>query len=488
MTDTANLGLPCIDAAQAQKHVTHNEALRLLDTLVQLAVLDRDLTAPPGSPVEGQRWIVNDAAPSGTWAGHGNDIAAWQDGGWQFSTPLPGWLAYVVDESLLIAWDGDSWQSQIARAPYDALAHNNVVVNAALDVSQELGTTGATLASGTEKYVADCFEAQYVHGAGTGVVTSAQVASASFPAPLAGFRFGHQIKAMTAIASPANGDYAKHRTKIEGYRIAHWGWGAAGAADIVVAFNLYSTAAGTAFVKLSNSDQSRCYYHEIAVATGWNFYAFTVPGDSGGAWQATTATGLTFEIFVSGKAASPASSLDTWGSIDSTQTTNSTNLLGADNNLTILTGLFVAPGSQLPLASDLSKLMLPFAESLRLCQRYWATNVAYGNIAGNAGGSGVEAPRYAMFAWSSTSLDTQRISFPVPMRTTPTLTFYSANIPGASDGNWQIYDGVSTWQTGTSITAASQNEKGFVAEVSGFTVATKCAYIGYGVFAADARL
>ena len=58
MTDTANLGLPCIEAAQAQKHVTHNEALRMLDTLVQLAVLDRDLTAPPGSPSEGQRWIV----------------------------------------------------------------------------------------------------------------------------------------------------------------------------------------------------------------------------------------------------------------------------------------------------------------------------------------------------------------------------------------------------------------------------------------------
>ena len=45
-------------AAQAQKHVTHNEALRILDTLVQLAVLDRDLTAPPGSPAEGERWIV----------------------------------------------------------------------------------------------------------------------------------------------------------------------------------------------------------------------------------------------------------------------------------------------------------------------------------------------------------------------------------------------------------------------------------------------
>ena len=46
---TTHLLLPYILAAQAQKHVTHNEALRILDGLVQLSVLDRDLTAPPGS-------------------------------------------------------------------------------------------------------------------------------------------------------------------------------------------------------------------------------------------------------------------------------------------------------------------------------------------------------------------------------------------------------------------------------------------------------
>lgn len=108
MTDTANLGLPCIEGSQAQKHITHNDALRILDTLVQLAVLDRDLTAPPGSPAEGQRWIVKTGA-TGAWAGHDDAIAAWQDGGWQFSTPQTGWVAYVVDEGTLLVWDGSAW-------------------------------------------------------------------------------------------------------------------------------------------------------------------------------------------------------------------------------------------------------------------------------------------------------------------------------------------------------------------------------------------
>lgn len=108
MTDTANLGLPCIEGSQAQKHVTHNDALRILDTLVQLAVLDRDLTSPPGSAAEGQRWIVKSGA-TGLWAGHGNAIAAWQDGGWQYATPQTGWIAYVADEGALLVWNGAAW-------------------------------------------------------------------------------------------------------------------------------------------------------------------------------------------------------------------------------------------------------------------------------------------------------------------------------------------------------------------------------------------
>ena len=110
MTDTSNLGLPCIEAAQAQKHVTHNEALRILDSIVQLAVLDRDLNAPPPSPSEGERWIVTASpAPTGDWTGHGDEVAAWQDGGWQFSTPKVGWIAYVVDEGALVTWNGTAW-------------------------------------------------------------------------------------------------------------------------------------------------------------------------------------------------------------------------------------------------------------------------------------------------------------------------------------------------------------------------------------------
>ncbi len=110
MTDTPNLHLPYILAAQAQKHVTHNEAIRMLDALVQLTVLDRDLTAPPALPVEGTRYIVA-AGPTGAWAGQALKIAAFQDGAWAFFAPLEGWIAWVSDEDLPVVWSGTAWNS-----------------------------------------------------------------------------------------------------------------------------------------------------------------------------------------------------------------------------------------------------------------------------------------------------------------------------------------------------------------------------------------
>lgn len=108
--DTPNLGLPFLMAAQAQKHVTHNEALRALDALIQLAAIDRDLAAPPDAPVDGDRYIVA-AGATGAWAGHDAEIAAFQDGAWVFFTPRAGWRAWIGDEALLVVWNGAAWVS-----------------------------------------------------------------------------------------------------------------------------------------------------------------------------------------------------------------------------------------------------------------------------------------------------------------------------------------------------------------------------------------
>src|SRR5262245_31421109 len=110
MDTTPKLSLPYIMPSQAQKHVTHNEALAILDALVQLAVLDRDLATPPVAPAEGDRYIVASPA-SGSWAGQSGKIAYYSDGSWQFLSPGRGWMACCVDESSLLYWTGSAWAS-----------------------------------------------------------------------------------------------------------------------------------------------------------------------------------------------------------------------------------------------------------------------------------------------------------------------------------------------------------------------------------------
>ncbi|WP_322895735.1 MULTISPECIES: DUF2793 domain-containing protein [unclassified Yoonia] len=126
MSDTTtNLLLPFIMAAQAQKHVTHNEALRLLDGIVQLAVQDKDLAAPPALPAEdGARYIVAPGA-TGLWAGWDSDVALWVDGAWMRLPAQPGWQAWVVDEQALYVRTTAGWMSllrgdfvTLAQSPY----------------------------------------------------------------------------------------------------------------------------------------------------------------------------------------------------------------------------------------------------------------------------------------------------------------------------------------------------------------------------------
>lgn len=57
-TATPKLALPLLLAAQAQKHVTHNEALLRLDAVVQLAVLERTRSVPPATPVDGDAYLI----------------------------------------------------------------------------------------------------------------------------------------------------------------------------------------------------------------------------------------------------------------------------------------------------------------------------------------------------------------------------------------------------------------------------------------------
>ena len=125
MTETTRLGLPLMDAAQAQKHVTHNEALVRLDALTHLSVSTR-ADAPVGGSAEGARYLVSQS-PSGVFAGHRDQIACYQDGGWVFLTPKVGWRVYLQDVFSLQVYDGAAWREIASgRGPLDQFARLGV--------------------------------------------------------------------------------------------------------------------------------------------------------------------------------------------------------------------------------------------------------------------------------------------------------------------------------------------------------------------------
>ena len=102
-----NLNLAYLAPAQAQKHITHNEALRQLDALVQLSALSISNAAKEES-VNGDRQIVG-LSPVGIFEGHENDIAAYQDGVWAFYKPRTGWQCYIASLAQMYIYKADAW-------------------------------------------------------------------------------------------------------------------------------------------------------------------------------------------------------------------------------------------------------------------------------------------------------------------------------------------------------------------------------------------
>lgn len=140
---TAHLALPLMMPSQAQKHVTHNEALQILDLMVQPSVLDRDRSIPPEAPLEGARHLVASGA-SGLWAGQEGCIAGFLGGAWSFLAPQKGWRVYEAAGDQWLAYDGALWRPESAQD----LACATLGVGAASDNTNRLAVaTPAVLLS-----------------------------------------------------------------------------------------------------------------------------------------------------------------------------------------------------------------------------------------------------------------------------------------------------------------------------------------------------
>ena len=107
MTTTPHLGLSYLASAQAQKEVTHNEALNDLDFLTQPSVIDTTLATPPAAPATGDVYLVA-ASPTGAWSGAAGALAGYY-GGWSLKTPKAGWIVWSQKDNRVLYYTGSAW-------------------------------------------------------------------------------------------------------------------------------------------------------------------------------------------------------------------------------------------------------------------------------------------------------------------------------------------------------------------------------------------
>lgn len=144
---TPVLGLDEISASQSQKETSHNAALRQLETRL-VRVLSKDVTTPPGSPSDGQAWIVPSGA-TGIWSGKTNQIAAYIGTGWVYWVPLEGARLWTNDLDIEYAFDGTNWIVTSGAGLTPPFADTTEIIKGSADATKKIrfevdGLTTAT--------------------------------------------------------------------------------------------------------------------------------------------------------------------------------------------------------------------------------------------------------------------------------------------------------------------------------------------------------
>lgn len=145
--NSLHLSLPYIQGGQAQKHITHNEAIRTLDALVQLSVIDQ-VQAPPAGSTEGDRVIVASGA-TGDFTGHESEIATYESSAWTFLSPVTGWTAYDAALGALVAYDGFTWVEVAGGSGGGAPSGSSSVVQLGINTSADTTNRLASAADAT---------------------------------------------------------------------------------------------------------------------------------------------------------------------------------------------------------------------------------------------------------------------------------------------------------------------------------------------------
>jgi hypothetical protein len=308
-------------------------------------------------------------------------------------------------------------------APLDALAYNGIQVNGSMAVSQINGTTVVAPPANTTTYVLD----GWAWGAGgTAVVAVAQsVLTTVFPG------LPNYIGATVSTAQVTLGasDAFGLNLFIEGTRIARLAWGTANAQPITICFWTCHNRTGLYSVTVRNpAAYNRSYVatYNQNVSNAVEYKTITIPGCVDGNWPSdgSNSFGLTFTMACGSTFTAPAA--NTWYGANYTGAPGQVNGVAATTDAFRITGVAILPGTQAPSAARSPFIMRPFAEELRLCQRYYEKTCPYADKPGIAYGAyGAGGALIACVYAIATYPPFPPWFFKTEKRVAPTITLYS---------------------------------------------------------------
>lgn len=158
---TPRLALSLLSAGQAQKELTHNEALLRADMLIQPVVQAVGVATPPTAPASGQCWIIG-ASATGVWSGHDANLACWTEAGWRFVAPFAGLMVLDASSGQIVRYSLGGWVSGTVNATQIRVAGTQVIGTQQAAISNPSG--GATIDAEARITLATILSALRSHG------------------------------------------------------------------------------------------------------------------------------------------------------------------------------------------------------------------------------------------------------------------------------------------------------------------------------------
>jgi hypothetical protein len=349
----------------------------------------------------------------------------------------------------------------LAQGASNNVTFRNRIINGACVIDQR--NAGASVSISSNTYTLD----RYRSLASGGGVYSVQQSST---AP-AGFVNSMIMTVTTTAASPSATNYYALRQSIEGYNIADLNQGTANAKTFTVSFWVRSSLTGTFGGSVDNDvDRSYPFTYTISSANTWEQKSVTITGCTDGTWVTTNGIGINLQ-FALGAGSSRSGTAGAWASGTYFSATGATNVMATNGATFYITGVQLEAGTT---ASPFEYRQ--YGTELALCQRYYCKSYQQSVAPATSTTLGVTG----VIASTASLLVGGFNTWPVTMRTTPTVTIYSQigtsgklSAPGAVD-------------TGTTVISETPSEKGAVGinSAGGFTIGSWY----YGHFVATAEL